>query len=148
MSAEFNNIKTNQFLKKLCSNNITTNKNALNKIPAKDSSKTQALKFSNYIQNGKYMTIYEGKIKELYMVSATANTATIAIVPVGYPKYINLLLRNNSNTNEYQSIDILTSTYTFQQLSTYSNYGITATAYYSSGNKYTDIFTNVIQTTN
>lgn len=148
MSTEFDNIKTNQFFKKLCKNNITTNKFALNKINSKDSSKTQALKFSNYIQNGTYMKIYEGKVKELYTTNTTANSATIAFVPVGYPKTITLSLQNKSNSNEYQSINTLTSPYTFQQLSTYSNYDITTTAYYSSGNKYIHTFTNAIQTAN
>jgi hypothetical protein len=82
------------------------------------------------------------------MVISNANSATIAIVPVGYPKLITLFLRNKSDSNEYQSINILTSPYTFQQLSTYSNYDITATAYYSSGNEYIETFTNVIQTKN
>jgi hypothetical protein len=94
------------------------------------------------------MTIYEGKIKELTMVFATPSTATIVFIPVGYIKTITLIAQNRQNVSDSHSSITLTSPYTFQNLTPNSAYDVTAIAAYSSGNKYTEIFTNAIRTLN
>lgn len=141
-------LKDTQFFQKLCSKNITTNKFALNKIKSKDSSNTQSAKFASYVNNGKYISIFEGRIKELSMIFATANSAKIVFVPVGYMKSLTLNIQNQQNTDDSQSIDILTSPYIIENLRPNSRYDITSIAKYSSGNKYTELFTNAVQTLN
>jgi hypothetical protein len=157
------NLKEKQFLQKLCnsknnSNSGTTSSSSsstavcrptiINTIKAKDSTNTQSSKFSSYVQRGKYMTIYEGKIKELTMVFATPNSASIVFIPVGYIKTITFIAQNRQNASDSHSSITLTSPYTFQNLTPNSAYDVTAIAAYSSGNKYTETFINAIRTLN
>jgi hypothetical protein len=152
---EMNNyLKDKKFLQQLCNN---TNSNGLsesgckpiiNTIKAKDSTNTQSSKFSSYVQRGKYINIYEGKIKEITMIFATPTTATIVYVPVGYVKTITLIAINQRNESDYHSVIVLTSPYTFKDLMPNTIYNITAISTYSSGNSYTEIFENVIRTIN
>ena len=158
------NLKDKQFLQKLCNskNNsnsgtssssssspaVTCRPTIINTITAKDSTNTQSSKLSSYVQRGKYMTIYEGKIKELTMVFATPSTASIVFIPVGYIKTITLIAQNRQNASDSHSSITLSSPYTFQNLTPNSAYDVTAIAAYSSGNKYTETFTNAIRTLN
>ena len=160
------NLKDKQFLQKLCnSKNIgtssssssteststlvaTCNPTVINTIKAKDSSQSQSLKFSNYVQRGKFLKIYEGKIKSINMIFATPTTATIVFVPVGYIKSVTFVANNPQNISDSHSGSTMSSPYTFQDLTPNSTYDVTAITTYSSGNKYTEIFTNVIRTLN
>lgn len=157
------NLKDKQFLQKLCNskNNsnssgtssssspaVTCRPSIINTIKSKDSTNTQSSKLSSYVQRGKYMTIYEGKIKELTMVFATPSTASIVFIPVGYIKTITFIAQNRQNASDSHSSITLSSPYTFQNLTPNSAYDVTAIAVYSSGNKYTEIFTNAIRTLN
>lgn len=155
------NLKDKQFLQKLCnsqnnSSGTTSSSSSttvcrptiINTIKAKDSTNTQSSKLSSYVQRGKYMTIYEGKIKELTMIFATPSTATVVFIPVGYIKTITLIAQNRRNASDSHSSITLTSPYTFQNLTPNSAYDVTAIAAYSSGNKYTETFTNAIRTLN
>ena len=126
------NLKDKQFLQKLCNskNNsnsgtssssssspaVTCRPTIINTITAKDSTNTQSSKLSSYVQRGKYMTIYEGKIKELTMVFATPSTASIVFIPVGYIKTITLIAQNRQNASDSHSSITLSSPYTFQNL--------------------------------
>ena len=140
--------KDSQFFNKLCSNNIVTNKFALNKINNKSAANTQSSKFTSYIDRNTFTTIYEGKVKELLMTFATPNSATIIFYPVGYPKTITLNLQSQTDPLDTQSISILTSPYIFQNLKPHSTYDITTIASYSSRNVYTEKFANAIVTLN
>lgn len=155
-------LKDKQFLQKLCSNigsgKKTTSSSSssssyycapvINTIKAKDSTNTQSSKFSSYVQRGKYMKIYEGKVKELTYISATPTSVTIDFVPVGYVKSITFIAINQQNKFEQNSFTIMKSPYTITDLTPNSVYDITAISTYSSGNSYTEIFTNAIRTLN
>jgi hypothetical protein len=150
-------LKDKQFLQKLCSNiGKTTSSSSssyycapvINTIKAKDSTNTQSSKFSSYVQRGKYMTIYEGKVKELTFISATPTNVTIGFIPVGYVKSITFIAINQQNKLEQHSFTIVNSPYTITGLTPNSVYDITAISTYSSGNSYTEIFTNAIRTLN
>ena len=161
---EMNNyFKDKQFLQKLCNNNknnsnigtssssssvATCRPTIINTIKAKDSTQTQSSKLSNYVQRGKYMKIYEGKIKSINMIFATPTTATIVFVPVGYIKTVTFIANNPRNISDSHSGSTITSPYTLQNLTPNTSYDITAIVAYSSGNTYTEIFTNVIRTLN
>ena len=160
---EMNNyLRDKQFLQKLCNNTgtsgssgttdgtsdgATCNTTVINTIKAKDSSQTQSSKFSSYVQRGKYMKIFEGKIKDITMTFATPTTATIVFIPVGYIKTVTFIAKNVSNSDS-DSGSTMSSPYTFQNLTPNSIYDITAIVTYSSGNTYTEIFTRVIKTLN
>jgi hypothetical protein len=142
------NVKDTQFFNKLCSSNIATNKTALKKITDKSSKNTQSSKFSGYIENKTYYSVFEGKIKDVTMTFVTPNSATVIFFPIGYPKTITLDIQNQQNSNDVQSITILSSPYTFQNLTPNSHYDITTTSKYSSGSVYTKTFINAIETLN
>ena len=160
---EMNNyLRDKQFLQKLCNTGTgisrttdgtssdeatTCNITVINTIKAKDSSQTQSSKFSNYVQRGKFMKIYEGKIKEITMIFATPTTATIVFVPVGYIKTVTFIAKNVSESDS-DSGSTMSSPYTFQNLTPNSTYDVTSIVTYSSGNTYTEIFTRVIKTLN
>lgn len=146
------NFKNKQFLQKLCSSSSSSSSYScapvINTIKAKDSTNTQSSKFSSYVQRGKYMKIYEGKIKELTAIFATPNSVTITYIPVGYVKSITLISRNTQDPSEYHSDIVVSSPYTINKLTPNTTYDITAISTYSSSNSYTEIFTNVIRTLN
>ena len=142
------NLKDTQFLSKLCSSNITTNKFALKKINDKSAVNTQANKFSSYVDRNKYLKIFEGKVKDLAMTFATPTSATIVFFPVGYPKTVTIVIQNQQDIYDTHSISILSSPYTFQNLIPNSHYDVTATATYSSNSIYTETFINAIETLN
>ena len=141
------NYKDTQFFNKLCSN-IPTNKFALTKINNKSSINTQASKFSSYVDRNLYTSIFEGKVKELSMTFATPTSATVIFFPVGYPKTVTLSIQSQNEQFDTQSISILTSPYTFNNLKQNTIYDITATANYSSGSIYTQLFKNAVETLN
>ena len=141
------NYKDTQFFNKLCSN-IPTNKFALSKINNKSSINTQASKFSSYVDRNSYTSIFEGKVKELTMTFATPTSATVIFFPVGYPKTVTLSMQSQTEQFDTQSISILTSPYTFNNLKPNTIYDITATANYSSGSIYTQLFKHAIETLN
>ena len=134
-------------IQKIC-NVPPINKASLLKIKSKDSTQSQSLKLSNYTSRGKYMTIYEGQIADVKMGYATPNTAIITFGIVGYPKSIIFVLKNQVDPTEIQTISILQSPYTFQNLKPNSHYDITVTSNYSSKNTYTANFKNAVRTLN
>ena len=101
-----------------------------------DSNTTNASKLSNYVNNGKFVTIVEGQIVNLKQDYTTPTTITITFEIVGYPTRINFTLVNHSNPADTNNFSTLRSPYTFEGLNKNTDYDITATAVYVSGNTY------------
>lgn len=101
-----------------------------------DSNTTNASKLSNYVNNGKFVTIVEGQIVNLKQDYTTPTTITITFEIVGYPTRINFTLVNHSNPADTNNFSTLRSPYTFEGLNKDTDYDITATAVYVSGNTY------------
>ena len=142
--------KTDQiFLNNLCRNQYNINKNELNKINTKGAFNTNALKYSNSVQNGKYITIYEGKLKDLQITIINAYTAKFVFFPMGNPNRIVLSLQNKLK-NILLSVNIVNSPYTctIPNLIINTSYDINVICYYVSGNKYTNFFSKKLQTLN
>lgn len=101
-----------------------------------DSTQTTASKFSNYVTNGKYVTVFEGQIVNLKQEFATPTTIQVSFEIIGHPTRVNFILVNYSDPTDTHTFSTLQPVYTLEGLRKNSTYDVTATAVYVSGNTY------------
>ena len=136
-------------LKQIC-NKIPFDKSSINKIKDKSATSTQALQYSNYVSNNRriYKTIMEGQVTILNMISATPNTATITYSAVAKPIYVSMIAVNIQDNTDSHQVNVYSSPYIFQNLRPNSYYTINTYTVYTSGNRFSNVFTNAILTLN
>ena len=127
---------------------MSKNNNNNNQNNPVDSNASTASKFSNYVNNGKYVTIFEGQIVNLKQDYTTPTTITVTFEKIGHPTRIIFTLVNHSNPSDTNTFSTLQSPYTFEGLRKASSYDVTATAVYVSGNTYPFFEKNGLKTIN
>ena len=101
-----------------------------------DSNASNASKFSNYVNNGKYVTVFEGQITNLKQQTATPTSITVTFEMIGHPTRVNFILVNRSDPTDTHTFSTLQSLFILEGLRKNSTYDVTATAVYVSGNTY------------
>ena len=119
-----------------------------NRNNPKDSSATQASKFSSYVNNGKYVTVLEGQIENFVQTVANSNNVTFAFVMIGNPILISFTVTNSEVPTDTQTFSTLMSPYIVDRLQPNTDYDVIAIVTYSSGNKYTTNLSKVLKTIN
>lgn len=107
-----------------------------------------ASKFSNYVNNGKYVTIYEGKTSNIVQKNTTPTTITITFETIGRPISNDFFLVNSSDPTDTYSFSATQSPYTIQGLRKNTTYNVTITASYASKNAYSTFLKRGLKTIN
>ena len=112
-----------------------------------DSNATQASKYTNYVNNGNYVSIQQGQVQNILQIAATPLTATIQYTTIGQPDSLAFTITNNYNNTDTQTFSTLTSPYMVMNLQPNSTYDITAVSIYTN-NSYSIYVPAAIRTIN
>ena len=130
-------------LRQIC-NNIPIDKAKLKKT----ANASQAMLYSKYASGNRriYKTIIEGQVVEIKMISATPNTATITHYSVAKPLFIEITVMNIQDMADTQTFNVYENPYVITNLQPNAYYTIRAYTVYKSGNRYINVFENVVRT--
>ena len=120
-----------------------------NKIPDNsNSSSSQALKYSSYINRKRYYNVYEGTVKEIIQTNSTPTTVSITFSYIGFPSYFIFVVTNIQDLSDNQIIHLAKSPFTITNLKQNSYYTIDTTSVFYTGNSYSYSFPTSISTLN
>lgn len=130
-------------LRQIC-NTIPIDKATLKKT----ANASQAMLYSKYASGNRriYKTVIEGQVVEIKMIRSTPNTATITHNSVAKPLYIEITVINTQNRIDTQTLEVYDNPYIITNLQPNAYYTISAYTVYKSGNRYLNVFENVVRT--
>lgn len=125
-----------------------------NKIPIdkasikKTANLSQAMLYSKYASGNRriYKTIIEGQVVEIKMIHATPNTVTITHNSIAKPLFIVIIVINIQDIADTQTFNVYENPYVITNLQPNAYYTINAYTVYISGNRYLNVFENVVRT--